>query len=68
MLELKSVPDLYGMTGIEAKEALRACGLVLGTVISVGSAEPKGTVIAQTPLPKTPITSSTVSVDVYISS
>ena len=65
---LKTVPDLYGMTEDEARAALREYGLVLGTTIPVGSAEAKGTVIAQTPIPNTPITSSTVSVDVYVSS
>ncbi len=65
---LKTVPDLYGMTEDEARVALREYGLVLGVIIPVGSAEAKGTVIAQTPFPNTPITSSTVAVDVYVSS
>lgn len=64
---LKSVPNLYGKTIEEAKDILRAYGLVLGVQIPVGSAEEKGTIISQTPLPNTPITSSTVSVDVYVS-
>lgn len=64
---LKTVPNLYGKTVEEARETLRAYGLVLGAQIPVVSAEAKGTIISQTPLPNTPITSSTVSVDVYVS-
>ncbi len=64
---LKMIPNLYGKNIEEAREILRAYGLVLGTQIPVESAEDKGTVISQTPLPNTPITSSTVSVDVYVS-
>lgn len=64
---LKTVPNLYGKTIEEAREILRAYGLVLGIQIPTGSAEVKGTIISQTPLPNTPITSSTVSVDVYVS-
>ena len=64
---LKTVPNLYGKNIEEAKVLLRACGLVLGIQIPVESAEAKGTIISQTPFPDTPITSSTVSVDVYVS-
>ncbi len=64
---LKTVPNLYGKTIEEAREILRAYGLVLGVQIPTGSAEAKGTIISQTPFPNTPITSSTVSVDVYVS-
>lgn len=64
---LKTVPNLYGKTVEEARDILRAYGLVLGIQIPVASAEAKGTIISQTPLPNTPITSSTVSVDVYVS-
>ncbi len=62
-----AVPDLYGLSLEEARMKLRELGLVVGTVYSVSCAAPRGTVIAQTPLPLTPITSSTVSVDLYVS-
>ncbi len=62
-----AVPDLYGLSLEEARIKLRELGLVVGTVYSVASAAPRGTVIAQTPLSLTPITSSTVSVDLYVS-
>jgi beta-lactam-binding protein with PASTA domain len=64
---LKTIPSLYGKTVEDAREILRSYGLILGTQIPVESAEAKGTVISQNPLPNTPITSSTVSVDVYVS-
>lgn len=60
------IPSLYGLTLTEATARLRAFGLVPGTVHScVGEAEGR-TVVAQFPLPDTPITSATVSVDVYL--
>ena len=68
LYDTKTLPDLYGMTQSEAALALREYGLVIGSCFPVASAAPKGTVIAQFPLPDTPITSSTVSVDLYLSS
>jgi len=62
------VPDLYGLTLTEAKEKLREVGLVVGSVFSVSSGAPKGTVIAQSPIPTSVIVSSITSVDIYISS
>ena len=64
----KKVPDLYGLTVYEARLKLSEVGLVVGEIYSVSSGAPKGTVITQTPLPNTPITSSITSVDIYISS
>jgi serine/threonine-protein kinase len=68
LYDTKAVPDLYGMTQSEASRVLREYGLVIGACFPVASAAPKGTVITQSPLPGTPITSSTVSVDLYLSS
>ena len=64
----KGVPSLYGLSLSEAAARLREYGLVLGTVTNVGSTEQNGKIVAQSPLPDTPITSSTVSVDVYLGS
>ncbi|MBQ8331771.1 MAG: PASTA domain-containing protein [Clostridia bacterium] len=64
----RTVPDLYGMSVENAKAKLRDYGLVAGSVYSMGSASEGGTVIAQTPIAGTPITSSTVAVDLYVSS
>ncbi len=65
---VQTVPSLYGMTRAEAEAKLREYGLVLGQVTVMGNDRPSGTVVAQSPLPDTPITSSTVSVDVYLGS
>ena len=62
------IPDLYGMTVDEARAKLREVGLVVGSVYSVSSGAPSGTVIAQSPIPSSPIVSSITSVDLYISS
>ena len=64
----KGVPSLYGLSLSEAKARLREYGLVLGSVINTGNATENGRIVAQSPLPDTPITSSTVSVDVYLGS
>ena len=64
----KSVPDLYGMTVEEAREALADVGLVCGTVYSVQSSAGRATVVSQSIPAGTPITSGVVSVDIYISS
>ena len=64
----KSVPDLYGMTVEEAREALAEVGLVCGTVYSVQSSAGRATVVSQSIPAGTPITSGVVSVDIYISS
>ncbi len=63
----KTMPDLYGLSLEEAKQKLREYGIVIGTIIPVSSATPEGTVVSQTPAPGTPITSSVISVDVYVS-
>ncbi len=64
----KTVPDLYGLTVEEAEKRLSQVGLVIGSVYSVISGAPKGTVVSQTPIPNTPIISTITSVDIYISS
>ena len=64
----KAVPSLYGLTLAEARERLADCGLVLGNVYAATSGEKKGTVMAQSPAAGTSITSSVVSVDVYVGS
>lgn len=66
--EYKKVPDLYGLTLDEARELLRSYGLIIGTVIPVSGTEANGAIVSQEPQKGTPITSSTVCVDVYISS
>lgn len=64
----KYVPDLYGLSIEEATNKLREVGLVIGGIFTVSSAAPKGTVVTQGYAPKTPITSSMTSIDIYISS
>ncbi|MBO5416568.1 MAG: PASTA domain-containing protein [Clostridia bacterium] len=64
----KLVPDLYGLTVEEAREKLAEYGLVCGNIYAVANGAPSGTVIAQSPIPETPITSGLVSVDIYVSS
>lgn len=64
----KFVPDLYGTTVEEAQRRLAEAGLVLGGIYHVSSAAPTGTVVTQTPIAGTPITSSVISVDIYVSS
>ena len=66
--EQKVVPNLYGLTVDEAEKALGAVGLVIGNIYSVTSGAPKGTVISQAPVANTPITSTVISVDIYVSS
>ncbi|MBQ8140075.1 MAG: PASTA domain-containing protein [Clostridia bacterium] len=62
------VPDLYGLSIEEAREKLAEYGLVCGNIYAVANGAPKGTVIAQSPLPSSQINSETVSVDIYVSS
>lgn len=62
------VPDLYGMTVEQARQKLCEVGIVIGSVYSVSSGAPSGTVVAQSPTPSSPILSSVTSVDLYISS
>jgi beta-lactam-binding protein with PASTA domain len=64
----KQAPDLYGMTVAEAEAKLAEYGLVLGGIYTVSGGAPKGTIVAQTPIAGTPITSSIISVDIFISS
>lgn len=65
---LRTVPDLFGMSREDAVLTLRAYGLVVGDCFPVASAAPRGTVITQDPVAGTPISSATVSVDLYLSS
>lgn len=62
------VPDLYGLSIEEARAALAEVGLVCGNIYAVANGAPSGTVIAQTPLPNTPVSAGVVSVDIYVSS
>lgn len=64
----QSVPSLYGLTLDEARQKLAEVGLVLGNVYAAGSSGKKGTIIAQSPSASSAITSTLVSVDVYVSS
>ena len=64
----KYVPDLYGLNTEQAAQELAKVGLVIGSIYSVESGAQKGTVVTQTPIPNTPITSSITSVDIFISS
>lgn len=64
---LRTVPNLCGLSYADAVTRLREYGLVVGSLYSLPNAAPKGTVIEQTPSAGTPITSSTVSVDLYLS-
>lgn len=61
------VPDLYGMSTAEAEAALSRAGLTVSSIYSVSSAASRGTVIAQSPIAGTAITSSISSVELYIS-
>ena len=61
------VPDLYGMTVEQAKEALYGVGLTVSSTYSVASGAKAKTVIAQSPIAGTPITSSITSVELHIS-
>ncbi len=63
----RTVPSLYGLSLAEATEALRGVGLLVGNVILVPSAAPSGTVISQTPPAGVRITSSLLTVDLYVS-
>ncbi len=65
---LRTVPNLCGLSYADAVARLREYGLVVGSLTSVQNAAPRGTVIEQTPPAGTPITSTTVSVDLYLSS
>ena len=62
-----TVPDLYGMSVEEAKDALLGVGLTVSSVYSVSSAAKNKTVIFQSPIAGTPITSSITSVELHIS-
>ena len=65
--ERKTVPDLYGLTPEEASAKLSEVGLVLGSITSVTSGAPVGTIITQSVAAGTPITASITSVDVSVS-
>lgn len=62
------VPDLYGCTVDEARARLAEVGLVIGSTYTVSSAAPTGTVVAQGYIAGTPITSTIISIDIYVSS
>ena len=64
----KLVPDLYGLDTSGAEKRLAEVGLVIGSIYHVSSGAPVGTVVAQTPIAGTPITSVVTSVDIYVSS
>ena len=64
--KVKKVPDLYGLTVEEAKKKLEETGLVLGEIFYIEENENNSTVVNQSPVADTPISSSVVSVDVYI--
>lgn len=66
-VSLRTVPELLGLSYADAIARLREVGLVVGSLTSIDSAAPRGTVIEQSPAAGTPITSSTVSVDLYLS-
>ena len=64
----KGIPSLYGLSLAEAEQRLREYGLVLGTVTATTGDASHGTVVAQSPLPDTPIVAGTVSVDITLDS
>lgn len=64
---VKVVPSLFGLTVEEAKNALRAVGLTVGSIQYAPHAAPAGTVIAQSVPPDTPITSALTSVSLTVS-
>ncbi len=64
----KTVPSLYGLSIAEAKERLAEYGLVVGNIYAVESNEVSGTVISQSPAAGSPISSSVITVDMYVSS
>ncbi len=64
----KTVPSLYGMTVEEAKEELGRYGLLCGNIYTVSSSEPRGTVVAQSPKADSAISTSDLTVDIYVSS
>jgi len=66
--QVMEVPDLYGLTLSDAKRRLEEAGLVCGRVYTVSDGTKNGTVVAQSILPGTPITSALTAVDLYISS
>ena len=62
-----TVPDLYGLTIEEATQALYYVGLTVSSTYSVSSGARAKTVISQSPIAGTPITSSITSVELHIS-
>ena len=62
-----TVPDLYGLSAEEARKKLLSVGLTVSSVYSVSSAAKSGTVIYQSPIAGTPITSAVTSVELHIS-
>lgn len=64
---IPTVPDLYGMTVEDATVALLRVGLTVSSVYSISSAAKSRTIIFQSPIAGTPITSSITSVELHIS-
>ena len=62
----RTVPDLYGLDADEARALLALYGLTVGSTLPLGNAAPAGTVISQSPPAGTPLSSSTVAVDLYV--
>ena len=65
--EIVSVPDFFGMTEKQAKDALKQNSLLLGEVTYTRSSRPAGTVVYFTPAAGTEGYSHAVSVDFVIS-
>ncbi len=64
----KKMPSLYGLTLDEARARLAEYGLIVGDIYAVDSSEPSGRVISQSPPADSDITTSTIRVDLYVSS
>lgn len=60
------VPDLRGITEIEARSKLAPLGLLIGTVTGIESAEPAGIIIEQTPVAKERVEKGT-KIDIRVS-
>ena len=64
---LPVVPDLYGLSIEEARQRLYDVGLTVAATYSISSGSKAKTVISQSPIAGTPITSSITSVILHIS-
>jgi serine/threonine-protein kinase len=63
---LVTVPDLVGLTGADAANALSAAGLLVGETERVGATAPAGQILAQSPAPGSTVAGGS-SVDVTVS-